>query len=565
MSEISDTTVLLQLSGQGTYYLLRGAVKGTLFLLQTYKKMHKEGMLANGEVQNFEKFIQATDGKYNILNIPTENPEEIAKMKEDLNRLKAAYTVLPDLNAGDGQIQIAYAAKDAAKVENWYRSFCLDRLQPGGEKSYKDLMNFTDGQVTIINIPWPRDKTATKDGEGKNAERELEEGLNKEQITHAVLPSIAPEKKSIAVPSFEKERVSAWCQQYQRESGDILIQSAEEYLHSGEMDEYKYVNTMQPDKKEKLNLKETMRPGKQAAAEKAEAVTAVQWAKLPENLKGEEVTLAALPFQKYELTGGNVDGIENIEKLKQDLEHLHVNYTILPDLNVGDGYIQVAFATADTPKVQAWYQAYQQDMLSAGMPMEEIREIQIQDYLDTGKQKSDKKESRPDQTEENYQTGYRTPDGKNRFNNFEQRTYNTDFYNTLENLSNTKSNFLSRDEYLKQKSLPEMMEVSINENLVQSQSGDRMFVSRIPGTQGREYLCVPSDRVYQTDEGKTYGILMKQSDHVTIVDQNGAFLRSVRMDDLRSNYNQVRDGMEFASKTRISAPMPKAMPKPKIG
>lgn len=197
--------------------------------------------------------------------------------------------------------------------------------------------------------------------------------------------------------------------------------------------------------------------------------------------------------------------------------------------------------------------------------MEEIREIQIQDYLDTGKQKSDKKESRPDQTEENYQTGYRTPDGKNRFNNFEQRTYNTDFYNTLENLSNTKSNFLSRDEYLKQKSLPEMMEVSINENLVQSQSGDRMFVSRIPGTQGREYLCVPSDRVYQTDEGKTYGILMKQSDHVTIVDQNGAFLRSVRMDDLRSNYNQVRDGMEFASKTRISAPMPKAMPKPKIG
>lgn len=111
MSEISDTTVLLQLSGQGTYYLLRGAVKGTLFLLQTYKKMHKEGMLANGEVQNFEKFIQATDGKYNILNIPTENPEEIAKMKEDLNRLKAAYTVLPDLNAGDGQIQIAYVLR----------------------------------------------------------------------------------------------------------------------------------------------------------------------------------------------------------------------------------------------------------------------------------------------------------------------------------------------------------------------------------------------------------------------------------------------------------------------
>lgn len=48
LSEISDTAVLLQLSGQGTYYLLKGAVKGTLYLLQTYKRMHREGTLTNG-------------------------------------------------------------------------------------------------------------------------------------------------------------------------------------------------------------------------------------------------------------------------------------------------------------------------------------------------------------------------------------------------------------------------------------------------------------------------------------------------------------------------------------
>ena len=87
LSEISDTAVLLQLSGQGTYYLLKGAVKGTLYLLQTYKRMHREGTLTNGEVQSFEKFIQATDGKYQILNIPTENQKELLKMKEDLNKL----------------------------------------------------------------------------------------------------------------------------------------------------------------------------------------------------------------------------------------------------------------------------------------------------------------------------------------------------------------------------------------------------------------------------------------------------------------------------------------------
>ena len=60
LSEISDTAVLLQLSGQGTYYLLKGAVKGTLYLLQTYKRMHWEVRLTNGEVPNFEKFIQSS-------------------------------------------------------------------------------------------------------------------------------------------------------------------------------------------------------------------------------------------------------------------------------------------------------------------------------------------------------------------------------------------------------------------------------------------------------------------------------------------------------------------------
>ena len=60
LSEISDTAVLLQLSGQGAYYLLKGAVKGTLYLLQTDKRMHREGTLTNGEVPNFEKFIQSS-------------------------------------------------------------------------------------------------------------------------------------------------------------------------------------------------------------------------------------------------------------------------------------------------------------------------------------------------------------------------------------------------------------------------------------------------------------------------------------------------------------------------
>lgn len=574
MSEISDTAVLLQLSGQGTYYLLKGAVKGTLYLLQTYKRMHREGTLTNGEVQNFEKFIQATDGKYQILNIPTENQKELLKMKEDLNKLKVGYTVLPDLNVGDGQTQIAYAVKDAAKVENWYRSYCLDRLQPGGEKSYRDLVNLTDGQVTIVNIPWLQEKNGMDPK--KNIEQELLNSLDQEKLPYTVLPSIKQGKKSIAIPSLDQDgvqdRVSAWYENYKADSDDILLRNLEEYLNSGKMDEYEYVATLSPNKKagglkkekpiqgkveagisapsqdsdeilaeklrEHLKTKEMDPGGKRPAAEKTEAKAAAPTTELPIDMEKKNPGVRKLTRE------------ESIEKLRQDLSKLHINYTVLPDLNVGDGYIQIAFATADTPKVQAWYQAYQADMLQAGTPMDEIKEMQVKEYIDTGKAAKESPSAGKSQTE----PGYREPKGKNKFNNFTQRAYSKDFYKALENLPDVAARpFMTKEEYFRLKEQPGIMEVTVNKSLVVSKTEDELFVSRIPGTQGREYLCVPASKVYRTDEGKTYGILMKQEDKVAIVDKNGKFLRTVKGEAIQDHYSKVREGIESAKKTKLAA------------
>lgn len=631
MSEISDTAVLLQLSGQGTYYLLKGAVKGTLYLLQTYKRMHREGTLTNGEVQNFEKFIQATDGKYQILNIPTENQKELLKMKEDLNKLKVGYTVLPDLNVGDGQTQIAYAVKDAAKVENWYRSYCLDRLQPGGEKSYRDLVNLTDGQVTIVNIPWPQDKNQEKGGAVSkiNMEKELLESLDQEKIPYTLLPSIKQGKKSIAVPSLDQERVSAWYENYkavlpQADPDDIFLPDLNEYLNSGKMDEYEYVDSLamngkeiglkkernvqrkaeagisassrDPDEvfeqklREHLNTMDEKKINSQHAAEKRGAESAAVTSELSSNLEKEKLNIADIPLPEYEsimlepsvknpstkmenteqpqkeenirkkLTEiekknpglRKLTREESAEKLRQDLNRLHINYTVLPDLNVGNEYIQIAFATADTPKVQAWYQAYQADIIRAGTPIDEIKEMQIKEYVDTGKAAKESPPTGKDWTDT--QTGYREPKGKNKFNNFTQRTYSKDFYNALENLSNTVEHaFLSREEYLRLKEQSGIMEVTVNKSLVVSKTEDELFVSRIPGTQGREYLCVPASKVYRTDEGKTYGILMKQEDKVAIVDKNGKFLRTVKGEAIQDHYSKVREGIESAKKTKLAA------------
>lgn len=325
--------------------------------------------------------------------------------------------------------------------------------------------------------------------------------------------------------------------------------------------------------------------GKGTAAEKVEAKAAAPITELPVNLENEKINTADIPLPEYESIlldpsaenpatkmgkaeqlqeEGNVrknhmemknPGFrkltreESIEKLSQDLNKLHINYTVLPDLNVGDGYIQIAFATADTPKVQAWYQAYQADMLQAGTPMDEIKEMQVKEYIDTGKAAKESPSAGKSQTE----PGYREPKGKNKFNNFTQRAYSKDFYKALENLPDVAARpFMTKEEYFRLKEQPGIMEVTVNKSLVVSKTEDELFVSRIPGTQGREYLCVPASKVYRTDEGKTYGILMKQEDKVAIVDKNGKFLRAAKGEAIRDHYSKVREGIESAKKTKLA-------------
>lgn len=79
--------------------------------------------------------------------------------------------------------------------------------------------------------------------------------------------------------------------------------------------------------------------------------------------------------------------------MKEDLDKLHVNYTILPDLNVGDGYIQAAFAAADAPRVRAWYEACQKDLLALGKSVGDMKEFSFEDYLGTSpkEESADKK------------------------------------------------------------------------------------------------------------------------------------------------------------------------------
>ena len=168
-------------------------------------------------------------------------------------------------------------------MEAWYRSFCLDHLKNGGEKQYTELMNLTEGQVSIANIPWP--------------------------------------------------------------PADACI------------DEYAYAETADQEIKQKLQI-----------LSDPSDVPKDFFPKEGELLK-EEVSVATLEGR--------------LQQLKQDLDGLRINYMILPDMNAGKGYLQIAYAAADAPKLKAWYELYQKTMLSQGTSVKNIKEMSWEDYLKT--------------------------------------------------------------------------------------------------------------------------------------------------------------------------------------
>ena len=62
-----------------------------------------------------------------------------------------------------------------------------------------------------------------------------------------------------------------------------------------------------------------------------------------------------------------------LQMIQEDFASLRINYAVLPDLNVGDGEIQLVVANADLPKVEHWYQMYQEKCLADGKEVGDLK------------------------------------------------------------------------------------------------------------------------------------------------------------------------------------------------
>ena len=176
--------------------VLKLTTLGGVMLFQFFARMVKERKLSVREFTDFQSFLKATDGQYDIMNIPAVEKEQLT---EELESLGIHYMVLPDLDKEDGMMQVAVYQADRDKFGAWYERYLRNQMQ-GGEKALQELRNLTADHTSIVSFPL----------EGQ--EMELGEDFDALGINYARLPDLRVGDGSIqmVIANSDMAKVEQW-------------------------------------------------------------------------------------------------------------------------------------------------------------------------------------------------------------------------------------------------------------------------------------------------------------------------------------------------------------------
>ena len=216
--------------------VFRLAAIGTIKLIQFFARMVREKKLSAIEFEDFGQFLKVTDGKYDIMNIPAVDKDQLLT---EMKSLDIHYMIMPDLDREDGLMQVAVFQPDREKFGSWYERYLISRMQ-GGEKELKELRSLTRGNVSIVSFPL----------EGR--EDGMQEDFRSLGINFARLPDLRVGDGSIQfeIANSDMGKVNQWYKLKQRDmlqSGEKLPPmdtiTMEQYQQTGAMTEEAYMDT----------------------------------------------------------------------------------------------------------------------------------------------------------------------------------------------------------------------------------------------------------------------------------------------------------------------------------
>lgn len=248
---------------------------------------------------------------------------------------------------------------------------------------------------------------------------------------------------------------------------------------------------------------------------------------------------------------------EEFEAACKDFDILGMNYSVLPDLKIGDNNSQIVVPNADRSKLEMWFKMWKEKKVGEGSKPGEMYTMEQESYLNTA-------------TMSQYDYATHTDE--------KYRAANEEFEKQEKELPWTAS--LAKEnseEFVRYESNPEYEKITINketlvDNMAQSQKeaqqmlNEGYFISRVPGTYGenQETLILPAECVFKTDEEKTFVAFIPKNKTTKVVAANGK-VEERSFASVYKPYDQVKRGFKMVEDIQKKAPMQKAaLPTPKV-
>lgn len=210
-----------------------------MLLLQFLYRMYKERLIKPHEFKNMQEFVKATNGRFNIMNVPEMKIMSKASLKSELDNAGVRYYIFPDLNRKDGVYQVAVFSEDQGKFNAIYNRNLMQNMQ-GGMKSMEELQAVTEGNTSIVSVPMEDKKDVIKND------------FDALKVNYAILPDlkVGDGEVQVVVANVDLPKVQHWFELYKNdqlaqgnEVKDMSIINQEQYASTGKMTEEEYINT----------------------------------------------------------------------------------------------------------------------------------------------------------------------------------------------------------------------------------------------------------------------------------------------------------------------------------
>lgn len=542
MSENAEIGYILSSGIEGTAMLVKGSVAAVQALMKFMQWMAKRvntGHLKPKEYQDLQKFIQQSGGNINYLNIPAEDAKYIGQVKEDLQKMKLPYHILPDLNAGDGMMQIVYPAEYKEMVTAWFQNYCTQRLGEGDFKQQKTLTALAGGEAKTGIITIPTEDVKLLD--------EMEADFEDMHLSYCLMPdvNVGDGTREVLYAKQDEEKMQHWlenfCQKHIVQGGEKTAKELQ--TMAGNKSQVGFINIPVNKGKETLeqmradfrmmgvnyHVMDDMRAGEglvQVMYLKKDETAVRNWYSnyaTDQLIKGGEHQYQDL----INLTNGKTQIIslplpgEALADMKADFDSLHVNYTMLPQLKANDANAMLMYASADAQRIKSWYTMYQEKVLQeTGTPLPEMTDLTMDQYTEGAQISAD---------------DYMATEPPAQKASVEEK---------LRKVEAPKKNLNENPDYLRMDANPAYEKVTVNESLVAGMQREGAFISRIPGG-GDSYLVCNNRNVFESDismsagKGKTYVMFLPKDGRNLIMDREGNWKEGMSTEELMKHYDPV--------------------------